>query len=717
MKPHSTTESSAPSPPAPSSSPGRTSGTGIFRAAISLTILLLAGAALTIWLTSSPPLDHQRASEVRGLALAGEAVLAGLLVGFTLGYRSRRDRVRARLEREEVLRQSEETFTLLVRSVKNYAIILLDPDGNVASWNEGAERITGYTADEILGDSIARFFPAEDVRQGKPQRQLAAALAEGRRFDQGWRVRKDGSRYWTEASLTPLFDRQGTLRGYAKVTRDVTERRAAEERLRRSESLLSDAQRTAHLGSWVWDIPSDQTLWSAEFLRILGLDPGEAHPQLETWLQHVHPDDLQAVQGAIQAARQDQRAFSLEHRIVREDGNVRILATQGHVEVDESGRTVRLVGTGQDITGRKQMEEALRIQTELYLSMLNAQSELGEGVLLSEGDTVIYANPALGALFGLEASPPRSLGSFLDGFDPGRTTSLRRDMELHASQGLPPAGGESTLTRKDGRRAEIGYVVSAVAGAGRLRTFALFRDETERRRAVDALQESREQLRRFSFELGRAREVEAARISREIHDELGQQLTGLKLDLAWLAAQLGASRHESDSSLLEKARSMSDLIDLTIDQVRRIASELRPGVLDDLGLSAALEWQASEFETRTGIRCHVQFDADAEAVPPEHATAMFRIFQEALTNVARHAQAKNVTVVLEKQNGAWLLTVEDDGRGITDAELQASGSLGLLGMRERAHLLGGETTIRRGDPSGTVLSVALPLGTAGRVIE
>ena len=186
-------------------------------------------------------------------------------------------------------------------------------------------------------------------------------------------------------------------------------------------------------------------------------------------------------------------------------------------------------------------------------------------------------------------------------------------------------------------------------------------------------------------------------------------MTGLKLDLAWLAGQLDPARSESEASWLEKARSMSDLVDLTIEQVRRIASELRPGVLDDLGLPAALEWQAAEFEARTGIACRVRCDPEAEGVPAEHATALFRIFQEALTNVARHVQAKNVHVDLEKRDGTFHLKIQDDGRGIVDAELQAPTSLGLLGMRERADLLGGKTTIRRADPTGTVVEISLPL--------
>ncbi|HET7011715.1 MAG TPA: PAS domain S-box protein [Anaerolineales bacterium] len=613
-----------------------------------------------------------------------------------------------RLEREAALRESEERFSLLVRSVRNYAIILLDPDGRVASWNDGAARISGYASGEIVGQHFERFYPPEDARQGLPRQHLELALAEGRVGMVGRRVRKDGTMFWAEVSITPLFDDQQRLRGFAKVTRDVSERMAAEERLRRSEQLLSEAERIAQIGSWEWDIASDRVTWSVEFARILGLGNGTERHGLEAFLEWVPPDDQQAARQAISDAQQERRDFSFEHRIVRPDGEVRVLHTRGFAVSDDEGRPLRIVATGQDITERKQMEEALQMQTELHLTMLSAQSELGEGVLLSEGDRIIYANHAFSSLFGLEEKPPRSLRGFLDAVDPADSSSLRQELEERVSEIHPTVRGGASLKRRDGRLLHIGYTLASVAGSNRLRTFAVFRDETERRQALEALESSREQLRQFSTQVERAREEESARISREIHDELGQQLTGLKLDLAWLANHLPKVLPEESNPLLDKVKGMKQLADTTIEQVRRIAAELRPGVLDDLGLSAALEWQAGEFQTRYGIRCHLESDPQAETMPPEYATAMFRIFQEALTNIARHAQAKTVEVALRVEDSAFLLTVADDGRGIDDADLHRNGSLGLLGMRERARLLGGETVIRRGRKAGTVVEVRLP---------
>jgi PAS domain S-box-containing protein len=625
--------------------------------------------------------------------------------------------VTGRIQREQALRESEERFSLLVRSVRNYAIILLDADGRVASWNEGAARNSGYSPGEILGQNFSRFYTAEDVREGKPQRHLELALAEGRLMFQGWRVRKDETRYWAEVSITPLFDDQGQLRGYAKVTRDVSERKAAEERLRRSESLLSEAQRIAQIGSWEWDVRTDSVTWSDELYRIYGLIPAEYVPSYQGYLDRIHPYDREKASVSIQQTLTTGEPFADNRRIVHPDGEILWVHATGQIERDEQGAPLRMFGTCQDITERKRIEEALRIETELHLSMLNAQSELGEGVLLAEGDTIIYANPALEALFGLQAGPARSLRNLLDLTDLSQEAPLRQELELHSQQLSPPALGETTLKRRDGSIVHIGYIVSSVPGPDRVRIFSVFRDESERRHALEALQVSREQLRQYSSDLQRAREETSARISREIHDELGQTLTGLKLDLSWLAGHLPSILPEGADSVLEKTRGMTGLVDETIEQVRRIASELRPGVLDDLGLPAALEWQASEYESRFGIRCRVHCDEGTESVPPEHATAMFRIFQEALTNVARHAQAKTVDVTLRLEDASLRLTIADDGRGIADEDLRSTGSLGLLGMRERARLLGGETTLRRGGRKGTVIEVALPLPQASQGSE
>ncbi len=230
-------------------------------------------------------------------------------------------------------------------------------------------------------------------------------------------------------------------------------------------------------------------------------------------------------------------------------------------------------------------------------------------------------------------------------------------------------------------------------------------DITERKKADEELSQSREQLRVLLAHLQSVREEERTRISREIHDELGQSLTALKIDLSWLARRL---THEQEA-LAEKVVDMSRLIDLNIQTVKRIAAELRPGLLDDLGLTAALEWQAEEFEQRQGIRCELRIRPTDMTLDREISTAIFRIFQETLTNIVRHAKAGRISVVLEKKPRGLVLTVRDDGRGITKKQIASPTSIGLIGMRERVNFLGGTVDISGSRNKGTTVKVFIPL--------
>jgi signal transduction histidine kinase len=231
-------------------------------------------------------------------------------------------------------------------------------------------------------------------------------------------------------------------------------------------------------------------------------------------------------------------------------------------------------------------------------------------------------------------------------------------------------------------------------------------ERDERRRAQEQLRESHEQLRALSVYLQHVREEERTRIAREVHDELGQALTSCKLDLSLLANKLPGNL----TPLRDKAKALSAHIDATIQTVRRIATELRPGILDHLGLIAALEWQANEFQTRTGIKCDVRADLHEPVLTPDLATTFFRIFQETLTNIIRHAGATHVVVYLKEAAGRIILEVKDNGRGISPKEISNTRSMGLLGMKERAALLGGTFKIGPGpNGKGTLAVVSIPL--------
>jgi signal transduction histidine kinase len=230
-------------------------------------------------------------------------------------------------------------------------------------------------------------------------------------------------------------------------------------------------------------------------------------------------------------------------------------------------------------------------------------------------------------------------------------------------------------------------------------------DMTSSKEARIELESSQQQLRALAGHLQAAREDERTRVAREIHDELGQAMTGLKMDLSWLRKKLP----KDQEALKEKTDSMLVLMDHTIRSVRRISTELRPGVLDDLGLAAAIEWQIHEFQSRTGIKCQLAARLDDIRLDRPRSTALFRIFQETLTNIARHAHASRVRIKLAQTNGDVTLEVRDNGNGIPKTKLADPRSLGILGMRERALLLGGEVIINGTRGRGTTVTARVPV--------
>lgn len=236
----------------------------------------------------------------------------------------------------------------------------------------------------------------------------------------------------------------------------------------------------------------------------------------------------------------------------------------------------------------------------------------------------------------------------------------------------------------------------------------------ERMRVREELRESRERLRALAAHLQSVREEERKHIAREIHDEMGQSLTGLKMDLAWIRVRLQAGDlAQNRQQVFDKLNLMGAVLDGTAGLVRKLCTELRPGILDDLGLASAIEWQAREFERRTGIACKTSIELGDSVVDPDRSTGLFRIFQEILTNAARHSRASRVDILLECDDEFVRLKVADNGRGIGEREKAGAKSLGLLGMRERAHIFGGTVDIQGISGKGTTVLVKIPFAQPG----
>jgi len=302
----------------------------------------------------------------------------------------------------------------------------------------------------------------------------------------------------------------------------------------------------------------------------------------------------------------------------------------------------------------------------------------------------------------------------------GRTTRLfyrsgkdyiRIACELYSIlEKQPIASMEFPCLRKDGTKIEC--MINAARIGKQLkekRVVITYENITDRKRAAQELEFSRHQLRQLSAHLQSIREKERTRIARELHDELGQLLTALNTEIVLLKNKIPAGQN----ILSDRAQSMSFLVELTMQTVKRIYMGLRPGMLDHLGLTAAIAWQAEEFSRRTGIVCDVSFNPEDMTIDPDLTSTIFRIFQETLTNVQRHAKATKVTVNLKATDDQLEFVVKDNGKGIAEEQLKKPDSFGLMGIKERVYHWGGSEAIVGKIGKGTTITISIPLPKTG----
>lgn len=373
-------------------------------------------------------------------------------------------------------------------------------------------------------------------------------------------------------------------------------------------------------------------------------------------------------------------------------------------ELEEMRQRIAIVERSEDEC--KRAEQALRGSEEFNSSLLNNSPM--PIVVVNPDSSIRYVNPALENLTGFTSAELTGRKFPFPWWTKEKIRSIIKKTTKYTEEALLKEERKDIerRLRKNGEEFWVELTSKPVMRDGEfLYHLSYWVDITERRRAEKQLERSHKELANLSRHLQTSREEERTRIAREIHDEMGQMLVALKIDLAWLTKRIA-----KDKQLLhEKAKSMSELIDLIMQSVKRISSELRPRLLDDLGITAAIEWQAQEFQKTTGINFKVICDPEDITLDPELSTIVFRIFQETLTNIFRHANATKITVRLIEQGSKIVLKVRDNGKGIAEEDISDPKGIGLIGMRERAYSRSGRLQISGVPGKGTTVTLAIPL--------
>ncbi|MGA3287942.1 MAG: PAS domain S-box protein [Bacteroidota bacterium] len=507
---------------------------------------------------------------------------------------------------------------------------------------------------------------------------------------------RKGSRVWLEIQEAPVV-KEGKTISLVGVATDITKRQRAERALQVSEKKYRDIVTWAPIGIYQSTRSGKLLSANSSIAQMLGYDSENEFVGCNMG-EAIYFDTKDREQIIFQHDMAGHNvAMSNETRWKKKDGSTIWVLMTVHDVRDKTGQILYYEGFVFDITERKHAEESLREGEERYRLLVENSTDLVTEIS-SEG-TFLYVSPNVKSI--LDFRPVDMVGTNV------LSKVYSKDKALIAEI-LNQQGGSAMYRYRDRMGGWHWFESSGRVydtSSGERRMVMVSRDITERRKAEQELETSRKQLQHFTEHLEHVLEEERKRISRELHDDLGQLLTILKFDLSWLRLE-GA---KGDSEVIAKTDEMMESLNEALASVKRISKEIRPPQLDALGLGGALQWDIDQMEKKIGIKGVVTIEPAEFEVKGQIGAVLYRIFREALTNVVRHAQAQNVFVRLSKKFDSVVFSIRDDGRGITKKELAGDTSLGLVGIRERIRMVGG-TLIVDGKPGqGTMLSVEVPL--------
>ncbi len=505
--------------------------------------------------------------------------------------------------------------------------------------------------------------------------------------------------FYTRA--VPLADAEGHVTGLVGLSQDISERKEAEDRLRKSEMLLAQAEKLANLGSWEYDVASKALTWSAHFYRMLGFDPSNGPIPRDDRHKVIHPDDIEDAVRDLEAIESTGKPLENELRFVTSKGEVRTFHSRAVAIKDEAGRVTCIRGMSQDITDRRREEERVRLSKAL-LTQAEHMANLGswEFDLKTEKATL---SKSLLRLYGIDCAAEFTREWYWEQVHP----SDRRRARILANRGWrngKPFVYMVRFRRPNGRTRVhfvrgvpiLGPNGQSIAGIG------VVQDITDQRRVV-------QDLRRLSQEVMRTRDQERREAARALHESAGQSLAALKMTLGRLKGAMA----QNEDKAQELWKTAVELTEAAVREVRTVSYLMHPPLLDEAGLAAALRWYVTGFTDRSGIDVSLEVDDHVGRQSEEIETTVFRMVQEALTNVHRYSGSRNAWIRIMRSGGRIRAEVRDEGRGLqVDSKALTKAAplgVGISGMRERVEQLGGTFELESAPGRGTTLRATLPL--------
>jgi PAS domain S-box-containing protein len=488
---------------------------------------------------------------------------------------------------------------------------------------------------------------------------------------------------------------------------DITERKKASEEAQISSQALQKSNERFELVAkatndaiWDWDMKTDQLTGNETFCNLFG-KPVNTIFKFEQFIDKVSEEEKTRLKNNFDKAIANKDTLLMEEFSFKFSESITKIMNDRAYILYKNGEAYRMLGAMQDVTAVKEAEQSL-INSEQKYKLLFNENPLPMWILLEHSGRFIDAN--LSAINSYGYSKEEFLEMPIINLHPKNDEAYFSWLKKSDKEKLT-AEMNWEHQKKDGSIIKVNILSSKIQYQGQNATLALANDVTANYLAEESLQKSKQAFKELAAHLETIRENERTHMAREIHDELGQQLTGLKMDISWINKKI-----KTDEPMVrQKMQDTIELIDKTVITVRRIATQLRPSILDDLGLIEAMEWQSEEFSKRSEIKSVFKTNMNHVKVSQEVATGVFRIFQESLTNVSRHSKASEVNTVFKIEDNILTLSIEDNGIGFKEENIKNKKTLGLLGMKERVSLINGTYLINGNTGLGTSVLITVPL--------